>query len=185
MEIDTSKKRVFYRSATKYSLYLLILLFVEIIFLNVIYKKFNEGKLFEVSGIFLIATSIIFLIFISGYIYRFSNFNNKPLLELTPEGIYYERSFMPWHAVRGIRTPISAHFVAPFGGYMYALLDVDELHHLPPSALGDTSREPRKVFNKRDLCIMLSGYKLSRKEVECMIRAYAKAHGAPATKDWD
>ncbi|ASP33463.1 hypothetical protein [Labrenzia sp. VG12] len=135
MVIDTSKKRKFYRSATKYSSYFLILLFVEIIFFKVIYKEFNEGKIFEFSGIFLIASSIIFLILISGYIYRFSNFNNKPLLELTPEGIYYERSFMPWHAVARIRTPISAHFVAPFGGYIYALLDVDELHHLPPRRL--------------------------------------------------
>ncbi|ASP33462.1 hypothetical protein CHH27_09560 [Labrenzia sp. VG12] len=142
------------------------------------YNEYVEGKIFEDKGILAISVTIFLLVLVLVTLYQLTNFNDKPWLELSPDGITYvhQHWFVPWHAVTRIRVLYLARVSTK-----YLVLYTDELHYTKnPSASGNTLRKPTKVFPKRDICILLDGYKSSRKQVERMIRAYAKAHGAPA-----
>lgn len=183
MDIDTNKKRKFYRSAAKFTVNFLIVLAVTLGMLFATYNEYIEGNILEDKGIIAISATIFLLIVVLGMFYQLAIFNDKPWLELSPEGVTYvhQHWFVPWHAVTRIRVLYIAR-----GRLKHLVLYTDELHYTKnPSSVGNTLRSPTKVFTKRDVAIMLYGYKLSRKEVERMIRAYAKAHGAPATSDWD
>ncbi|MCK7615466.1 hypothetical protein [Roseibium sediminicola] len=186
MEIDTSIKREFYRPAAKFSVNFLIVIAMTFGMILATYNEYIEGKIFEDKGILAISVTIFLLIVVLVTLYQLTNFNEKPWLELSPDEVTYvhQHWFVPWHAVTRIRELYVGRGPVNALRSKFIVLYTDELHHTKnPSASGNTLHQPTKVFTKRDVSIMLDGYKISRKQVERMIRAYAEAHAARATKD--
>lgn len=180
MEIDTSIKRKLYRSPAKFTVNFLIVIAVTFGMILATYNEYIEGKIFEDKGILAISVTIFLLILVLVTLYQLTIFNDKPWLELSPDGVTYglQHWFVPWHAVTRIRVLYIAR-----GSLKHLVLYTDELHYTKnPSLSRNPLRKPTKVFTKRDVAIMLYGYKLSGKQVERMIRAYARAHGAPAVE---
>jgi len=167
---------------------LFILIVLDAATIIAAHKEYGEEKNLEYIGILAAIFLLALLPTTVALFYQATIFNEKPWLELSPDGVTYihQHWFVPLHAVTRIRELYIGRGPINSLRLKFIVLYTDELHHTKnPSASGNTLHKPTRVFPKRDVCIMLDGYEISRKKVECMIRAYAEAHAAPATKDWD
>lgn len=155
------------------------------------HNEFIQGNIFEAKGLVAILFLLIFLPVTLAMFYHATIFNDKPWLEIGPEGFTYVHSywFVPWHAVTRIEVIIAGRYRFSFPSFLntkFAVFDFeDSYYNENPKVFANKPGESAKFIESGDFCILLDGYKTPRDQIEQMIRAYAKAHGAPAAKDWD
>lgn len=188
MHIDTNKRTVIYNSTSAFLIGFTFAIVMDFSLLLISYKEFSEGNIYSEDGITALAFLILFLGLTLVCIYGAVTFSKAPRIELSPLGMTYglQRTFIPWHAITRFQVCSIEPSSFRKGRSNHIVLDVDDLSHIEDfGALRGALHAPSKALGFGAFDVSLFGCRIPPAQIEQMIHAYAKAHGAPGAEDWN
>ena len=177
MQITTDKNLQFHFAGYKLLFWFVISVFGLIFAAFFVFADTSSDIAAKVVPIFLLT---VFGVSTLTSLVRFVQ-SDLPVMVVGPAGILDSRrvtSAIPWTSIQQIKTRRSRHV-------WYIVLYVDKKEYIRFRRLSRWFRRLNRFWGYGDLAIPANGLEVSQDTLKVAIEIYARAHGAPAAREWD